>query len=323
MNADKFAQLLPRFDLYLGDITAPNLGLIDRDWESLRDSTESIIHAAAILNRKSHQACVNVNVRGTLDVIQLACAANVHHGLRRFSLISSVAVAGQRQDEVVTEAEAIQWDRPDYDPYGATKKLAEYLVQTLLPDISYTIFRPSTVLGDSRFGKTTQFDTARALVLLARTGIIPLQPHWRMDIISADFVGRAIATLHQQSQITHSIYHLSAGTQSLTYREILTSLKRNGLFLPALQPPFEWLVKQLAATPRTWKISRSATLLKVFMPYLTFNTVFDNQRIIQELGEAPSSFRDYGATLYRFLEDHHCQFPYQPTPMPLALTSGV
>ena len=81
-------------------------------------------------------------------------------------------------------------------------------------------------------------------------------------------------------------------------------------------------MQRLAATPRAWRLSRLATLLKVFMPYLKFNTVFDNQRIIQEFGEIPPSFRDYGATLYRFLEDYHCQFPYQSTPMPSALVSG-
>ena len=37
-------------------------------------STDSVIHCAASLNRKSEKSCLNVNLRGTLEVIQLAHA---------------------------------------------------------------------------------------------------------------------------------------------------------------------------------------------------------------------------------------------------------
>ncbi|MEO0825726.1 MAG: SDR family oxidoreductase [Cyanobacteria bacterium J06639_16] len=319
MTPTQFHQALNRIDLYLGDMTQPHLGLSLQNWDRLVGSTESVIHAAAILNRKSLQACHNVNVRGTLAVLKLARAAHCDHGLRRFSAISTTSVAGIRQNEVVTEADAIQWDRPDYDPYGATKKLCEHLVQELLPDVPHVIFRPSTVLGDSRLPKTTQFDTARAFALLTRVGVIPLQPDWQIDIVPADYVGQAIATLHQKAQLAHTIYHLSAGIHSPTYQQIVQCLATDTqgvspLFLPPLRSPLTWLLQALAATPRQWGIARSATRLKVFMPYLTFNTVFDNIRITQELGTVPSPFITYAAPLHRFLVEHNCQFPYQPWP---------
>ncbi len=80
------------------------------------------------------------------------------HGLRRFSNVSTVAVAGKRSNEVVTEDRSIEWDRSDYDPYARTKKFCEHMVRELLPDVGLTIFRPSIVLGDSRYPETTQFD---------------------------------------------------------------------------------------------------------------------------------------------------------------------
>src|SRR5207248_2290114 len=83
---------------------------------------------------------------------------------RRFSLVSTVAVAGKRQDEVVTEDRAIEWDRSDYDPYARTKKFCEHMTRQLLPEVPITIFRPSIVLGDSRYPQTTQFDMVRAFV---------------------------------------------------------------------------------------------------------------------------------------------------------------
>src|SRR4029077_14890881 len=98
------------------------------------------------LNRKSERQCLNVNLRGTLAVIQLARRAHDHHGLRSFSHVSTVGTAGMRHEEVVQEDTAIHWTRSDYDPYARTKKFCEHMVHQLLPDVSRTIFRPAIVL---------------------------------------------------------------------------------------------------------------------------------------------------------------------------------
>src|SRR5205807_7601344 len=132
-------------------------GLADDDYGRLVQTTDSVIHCAASLNRKSEKACLNVNLRGTLEVVKLALHARNEHGLRRFSHVSTVAVAGKRSNEVVTEDKSIEWDRSDYDPYARTKKFCEHMIRQLLPDTPKTIFRPSIVLGDSRYPQTTQF----------------------------------------------------------------------------------------------------------------------------------------------------------------------
>ena len=51
------------------------------------------------------------------------------HGLRRFSHVSTVAVAGHRANEVVQEDSSIDWNRSDYDPYARTKKFCEHMVR--------------------------------------------------------------------------------------------------------------------------------------------------------------------------------------------------
>ena len=89
-----------RVNIFRGDLTDAHFGLADDDYTRLVHTTDSIIHCAASLNRKSEKSCLNVNLRGTLEVIQLATRARDHHGLRRFSHVSTVAVAGQRLDEV-------------------------------------------------------------------------------------------------------------------------------------------------------------------------------------------------------------------------------
>jgi hypothetical protein len=54
--------------------------------------------------------------------------------------------------------------------------------------------------------------------------------------------------------------------------------------------------------------------MKVFWPYVTFNTVFDNTRIRQELGASPVPFVDYASRLLDFAVDGDFSYPYRPWP---------
>jgi thioester reductase-like protein len=307
-----------RVTIFLGDLTATRFGLNEDDYERLRQATGSIIHCAASLNRRSEKTCLNVNLRGTLEVVQLARRAHAHHGLRRFSHVSTVAVAGHRQDEVVREDEAIDWNRSDYDPYARTKKFSEHMVRELLPDIPYTIFRPSIILGDSRHGETTQFDMVRAFVFLARLPVLPFRPQDQLDIVNVDFVAGSLVTLHQKDKPAHDAYHLSSGTSSQTYREltqVLADARRAlpPLFVPGLEGPFSSVVNWLA-NRRGTAIGYNASLMKVFLPYLTYNTVFDNSRVVAETGRSPAPFSQYCYPLFKFSKEHRFTYPYRPWP---------
>src|SRR5499427_3408337 len=209
-----------RIRIFLGDLTDPRFGMDPDSYDRLVHTTDSIIHCAASLNRKSEKSCLNVNQRGTLEVLTLARHAEHYHGLRRFSEVSTVAVAGKRSNELVTEDKSIDWDRSDYDPYARTKKFCEHMTRVLLPDTPKTIFRPSIVLGDSRRPETTQFDMVKAFVFLAGLPALPFRPSDRVDIVNVDFVADAIATLHQKDQPKYDTYHLSSGIASQTFRDL-------------------------------------------------------------------------------------------------------
>jgi len=213
-----------RIRIFRGDLTHERFHLDDDEYRHLVDTTDSIIHCAASLNRKSEKQCLNVNLRGTLEVIQLARCAQNRGGLRRFSHVSTVAVAGRRRDAVIAEDASIDWTLSDFDPYARTKKFCEHMLRQLLPDVPRTIFRPSIVLGDSRRPETTQFDMVRAFDFLAGLPVLPLRPDDRIDIVPADYVGRAIVAIHQIGNPAHDIYHLSAGKNSQTYRQLTSAL---------------------------------------------------------------------------------------------------
>jgi thioester reductase-like protein len=303
--------------VFLGDITSRNLGLADDSYAELVRSTDSIIHCAASLNRKSEKSCLNVNLRGTLEVIQLARRARDDRGLRRFSHVSTVAVAGERANEVVDEDTAIDWNRSDYDPYARTKKFCEHMVHELLPDVPRTIFRPSIVLGDSRRPETNQFDMVRAFVFLAGLRVLPFRPADRIDIVPVDYVADAVATLHQKENPANTIYHLSSGRDSQTFTELTDALtqaegRRPPVFVPGLEAPSYKMINALAG--RAGKIGGIATLLKVFLPYLVWNTVFDNSRVVREIGRKPEPFSRYCHALLRFSRNSHFQYNYRAWP---------
>lgn len=314
-----------RVRVFCGDLTDPGFGLGRDDYDRLVHTTDSIIHCAASLNRKSEKSCLNVNLRGTLEVLTLARHIEHYHGLRRFSLVSTVAVAGKRQNEVVGEDRSIDWERSDYDPYARTKKFCEHMLRMLLPDTSKIIFRPSIVLGDSRYPETTQFDMVKAFVFLAGLPVLPFRSTDKIDIVNVDFVAEAIATLHQKSQPEHDTYHLSSGIDSQSFHEITQALaaaqnRRAPVFVPVAEKPFSSSVNFLAN--RKGGLGKGASLMKVFMPYLVWNTVFDNRRVTNELGKKPVPFSQYSYPLLKFSREHHFEYPYQPWPVAVGGTAA-
>jgi nucleoside-diphosphate-sugar epimerase len=191
------------------------------------------------------------------------------------------------------------------------------MANRLLPDVEKTIFRPAIVMGDSRRPETSQFDMVQAFHVLARMPVLPLRPHDRIDIVPANYVGKAIVTLHQKEAPAHRIYHLSSGACSQTYLELTEAIAQAGgmrrpLFWPWMGRPFSRSVNWTA--DRGGAVGHGASLLKVFWPYLDWNTVFDNSRVVAELGEAPAKFSTYAAPLLKFSRDNRFQYPAKPWP---------
>ena len=286
-------------------------------------NAESVLHIAASLNRKSAKACLNQNLRGTLAMVKLAREIQNDHPLRRFSFVSTVAMAGMRKGETLVEDEMVRWDLSDYDPYGRTKKFCEHMIHELLPDVPRTIFRPSTVVGDSRFAETTQFDMIRAISFLADLPLVPIDGSGRFDVVNADWVGRCIATLHMKDETEHDTYNLSGGVNSPTAAEmgeVIAAYRgsREARFLPRLEAPFTNAMRQLGNLKGKNPAKLVGALFTVFMPYVTYDTVFDNSRAVNEVGVAPVPWAEFGGRLCAYVKSVDFKYPYRPLPAPPA-----
>ena len=69
---------------------------------------------------------------------------------------------------------------------------------------------------------------AQAFDVLARLPVLPLRPDDRIDIVPANYVGKAIVSIHQKEAPAHTIYHLSSGAGSQTFRELTDALAAAG-----------------------------------------------------------------------------------------------
>src|ERR1700682_742378 len=77
--------------------------------------------------------------------------------------------------------------------------------------------------------------------------------------------------------------------------------------------PFSGMVNCLSR--RGGATGYGASLLKVFWPYLVWNTVFDNSRVVAELGgEAPAKFSGYAYPPLEFSRLNHFTYPVKPWP---------
>lgn len=306
-----FARALERLIPVRGDLHAPGLGLSERDRERLVAEADSVLHIAASLNRKSDKACFNTNLRGTLSVVKLAMEMAERGTLGRFTDVSTAAVAGKRHAEVVDEDHTVDWDRSDYDPYARTKKFAEHLSHELLPAEKVVVLRPTTVMGDSRHERAWMTDMVRAFVSLVDLPVAPVDPASRIDIVPGDFVGTAIAELHTKPVLKWSAYSLSAGTASPTGASIAEAMREGGhtvRFERRLERPFELVVRGLNRLPRG-PAQQLGAVMKVFWPYIVYDTVFDNTRVTTELGRAPARFETYCAGMYRYAKSVRFENP--------------
>ena len=85
-------------------------------------------------------------------------------------------------------------------------------------------------------------------------------------------------------------------------------------FVPALEGSFERIMDQLAGMKSKNPATLVGSLFKVFLPYITYDTVFLNDRAVQEIGLAPVPFNQYAAKLYDYAKRVNYEYPVVPLP---------
>jgi nucleoside-diphosphate-sugar epimerase len=129
-------------------------------------------------------------------------------------------------------------------------------------------------------------------------------------------VSHAIAKLHLKEKLAHDIYHLSSGNSSETCRDVAQAmaetLGRKARFAPWMIPGIKASADALASSKAKNAATLVGSLVSVFLPYILWNTVFDNTRVTTEIGSSPTPFTRYCGPLYTWSKQQ--RFKYTPTP---------
>lgn len=279
-----------RVEWLRGDVEQPGFGLSEARCRELAASVGEIYHCAATTRfdlplTDAH----SINVRGVESVLQLAEIACGLGGFARLHHVSTAFAAGRHAGEVT--ADHLPEDRARHfrNTYERTKARAERVLRQQ-KRVPYTIYRPSIIVGDSRTGRTTGWSHVYFPMRLMALGLMPFAPcggRQLLDCVPVDFVSDAIIALSRRKETIGGAYHLTAGDDAMTVRDIIYQTYA-GLARWRDQPlvvgtrtlgPVRWFwldrAYRLVARGRA---RRQLERFRSYVPYTNVSTIYDNRR---------------------------------------------
>ncbi|WP_171434973.1 SDR family oxidoreductase [Corallococcus exercitus] len=199
-----------RVELLTGDAVDMHLGLSGEEYQRLCEQVTDIFHLAAVSQLGvPKETAWRVNVDGTRNLLELA--RDCEH-LSRFNHFSTCYVSGDRVG-VIAEDE-LDRGQSFRNAYEETKFQAERLVQRAAATLPVTIFRPSSVVGDSRTGEIDRFEGPYYLGILLVTSplVVPLPLPGNgvapLNVVPVDFVVEAVWRLSRDARAQGRTFHL-------------------------------------------------------------------------------------------------------------------
>lgn len=197
-------------EILTGDVVDMHLGLSGEEYQRLCERVTDIFHLAAVQYMGvPKETAWRVNVDGTRNLLELA--RDCEH-LKRFNHFSTCYVSGDRVG-VIAEDE-LERGQGFRNPYEETKFQAERLVQRAGATLPVTIYRPSSVVGDSRTGEIDRFDGPYYLGILLVTSplVVPLPLPGNgvapLNVVPVDFVVKAVWALSRDARGVGRTFHL-------------------------------------------------------------------------------------------------------------------
>lgn len=195
----------------LGNITQNDLGIEPEEKHTLIEDVAYIIHSAAEVGiKKSKAELWQINVEGTQNVLRFAQEIEAQRGLKRFAHVSTAYVAGKRTGKIM-ENEDEECLVGEYSSlYEESKAAAEKLV--IESGLTYSIYRPSMIVGRTCDGKVKNFNTiyyVLKLLLMGKLKWLPTKKSQSVNVVPVDYVANSVAALTLNVQAENKIFHLT------------------------------------------------------------------------------------------------------------------
>jgi long-chain acyl-CoA synthetase len=309
-SGDLAAAIGSRIRPIAGDVSAPRLGLPHGDYAELVRAVDVIVHAAADLRLDvALEELRPTNVDGVRHVVELARAVDRDHGLGRLVHVSTAYVAGGRTGRIDEGPPSDRWGFRS--TYERSKFEGEQVAREAMRDLPVAIARPGMVVGDSRTGAITTFNTIYPLVRRYLTGelrVLPMREGQPVNIVAVDHVARAIARMTSDPAAVGVTFHLTAPAETLpTAGELVEEVcrwaasqlgvrRRRPIFLP---------IRRLAPLLGLLAIAGGrGSAIAALLPYLEEDRTFDRSNTDRLMGPYEVEWRDHLRRLLGFATRH-------------------
>ena len=299
-------ELAGRIELVEGDIRLPDLGLGSS--RELRDEVREVFHLAAVYDLEvPRDVGLEINVGGTRHVLDFCESCP---GLDRLHYVSTCYVSG-RYAGIFRESDLVKGQSFN-NFYEETKYLAEVDVQERMKaGLPATIYRPASVVGDSRTGATQKYDgpyvVMQWILRQPRYGVMPIvgdPKAVRINLVPSDFVIDAIAHLSGRGDTVGKVYQL-ADPDPLTVEELIDLFSektgRSLLRLPLLRSVAKFALRHVPGVYRVMKIPAASLDYFVHPTHYTTDNV---QADLAGSGIEVPRFPDYLDRLLEFYRAH-------------------
>ncbi len=223
-RSEKVDKSLPgsRVHIINGDIFKERLGLKKEQYNDLIHKITHVIHSAADIRlNASLEELRRINVQGTVNLLKLAVDAHKHHGIKRFSHVSTAYVAGGQKGVVYEDK--LSSAHGFMSNYERSKYEGELEVRN--SDLPISIFRPGMIVGDSETGYVKTFNTVYVLLrhyLNGQLRFLPVSPDVKINLVPVDYVADAVSNLTFDQCTEGMTFHLTAPYKYLpTVKELI------------------------------------------------------------------------------------------------------
>ncbi len=322
-----------------GDIEEKGLGLTAEGRAALSDASHCF-HLAALYDlHASEDELKRVNVDGTANVIatlgELEFTGHLQYA-------SSVGIMGDF-DGTFTEAMFSEGQRFAH-PYLRTKHEAEALVRE--STLEYRIYRPSSVVGDSRTGEMDRIDGVyysfaglKAIARIVPTWLPVPAPRLkdRFNLVPVDYVADAMVHISLNDSGDRRVFHLVDPKPP-------TLVKQTELFLKAAGGPRLLPIMDPSKVPGLGNILRMASAMPAVTELLdsyfqdaglpgkaaldAMNTkvrcdTSNTDAALKDSGISCPRLKKYARKLFRYYEDHLDPVLHRADRYPKALADRV
>ena len=216
-----------------------------------------------------------------LDVLEGAAA------LKRLVHFSTATLCGQVPNAVMKEDDSLERPGAHVVAYTRTKAEGERILWAKADKLPLLVVRPSITMargsGDRKHARLFLW----SLGAMVQLPYVPVRKDSRIDIVPLDFVVKSTMRLMAKGDtLKHKCYHLTAGEiAAVTADEIhAAACKAGNVKGPKLIPPNEWSEKHMRKIQEL-ELGTLYEALLLYLPFINLNLVYDNTRLMEELGE--------------------------------------